>query len=55
MVGLLRIGALRVGAGLVTLAAPEEAMPEIAAQITALMARPVERPVTWARPYWMPA
>ncbi|TRD15081.1 NAD(P)H-hydrate dehydratase [Palleronia caenipelagi] len=34
--------ALRVGAGLVTIGAPAEAMPEIAAQITALMLRRVD-------------
>ena len=34
--------ALRVGAGLVTLAAPPEAMPENAAQLTAVMLRPLE-------------
>lgn len=33
--------ALRVGAGLVTLAAPDDAMAEIACQITAIMLRPV--------------
>lgn len=32
-------GALRVGAGLVTLAAPAESMPECAAQLTAIMLR----------------
>ncbi|SIT84937.1 NAD(P)H-hydrate dehydratase [Pontibaca methylaminivorans] len=32
-------GALRIGAGLVTLGAPPDALPEIAAQITALMLR----------------
>lgn len=35
-------GALRIGAGLVTLAAPREACPEIAARITALMLRPLD-------------
>ena len=34
-------GALRIGAGLVTIAAPPDACPEIAAQITAIMLRPV--------------
>lgn len=35
-------GALRVGAGLVTVAAPPEAMPECAAQLTAIMLRQVD-------------
>lgn len=34
-------GALRVGAGLVTLGTPPEAVPEVAAQITAIMCAPV--------------
>jgi ADP-dependent NAD(P)H-hydrate dehydratase / NAD(P)H-hydrate epimerase len=34
--------ALRIGAGLVTLAAPAEAMAECAAQVTAIMLRPLE-------------
>jgi ADP-dependent NAD(P)H-hydrate dehydratase / NAD(P)H-hydrate epimerase len=34
-------GALRVGAGLVTLATPPEALPEVAAQVTAIMCAPV--------------
>ncbi len=34
-------GALRVGAGLVTLAVPEPALPEVAAQITAIMMTPL--------------
>lgn len=37
-------GALRVGAGLVTVAAPEAAMPECAAQLTAVMLRQAEEP-----------
>lgn len=37
-------GALRVGAGLVTLAVPTDAAPEVAGQITALMMRAVARP-----------
>ncbi len=37
-------GALRIGAGLVSLGAPNDAVPEIAAQITALMLRPVPDP-----------
>jgi hydroxyethylthiazole kinase-like uncharacterized protein yjeF len=36
-------GALRIGAGLVTVGAPEAAMPENAAQVTAIMLRPVGR------------
>ena len=37
-------GALRAGAGLVTLAVPPEAAPEVAAQITAVMMRTLTRP-----------
>lgn len=37
-------GALRVGAGLVTLAVPVAAQPEVAAQITAIMLRAVQAP-----------
>lgn len=37
--------ALRVGAGLVTLGAPREALPECAAQISALMLREVSEPL----------
>jgi len=36
--------ALRVGAGLVTIGAPAEAMPEVAAQVTAIMLREVGPP-----------
>lgn len=36
-------GALRVGAGLVTLAVPHAAVPEVAAQITAIMLRPLRQ------------
>lgn len=36
--------ALRIGAGLVTLGVPPDAQPEVAAQITALMMRPVADP-----------
>ena len=35
-------GALRIGAGLVTLGVPQDAVPEVAAQITGLMMTPVE-------------
>lgn len=35
-------GALRIGAGLITLGAPQAAMPEVASQITALMLTSVE-------------
>lgn len=35
-------GALRIGAGLVTLGVPDDAVPEVAAQITAIMMRPVD-------------
>lgn len=41
--------ALRVGAGLVTLAAPPEAMAECAAQLTAVMLREVNGPTPLAR------
>jgi NAD(P)H-hydrate epimerase len=45
--GAARLGAraaLRVGAGLVTLASPASALPENAAQLTAIMLRPCETP-----------
>lgn len=35
-------GALRIGAGLVTIACPSAALPEVAAQTTALMCRPLD-------------
>lgn len=34
-------GALRIGAGLVTIACPEDALPEVAAQTTAIMCHPL--------------
>lgn len=37
-------GALRMGAGLVTLACPMRAVPEIAAQVTAIMIQPMDGP-----------
>jgi NAD(P)H-hydrate epimerase len=45
--GAARLGAraaLRIGAGLVTLASPASALPENAAQLTAIMLRPCETP-----------
>ncbi|WP_333684971.1 NAD(P)H-hydrate dehydratase [Pontibaca methylaminivorans] len=42
-------GALRIGAGLVTLGAPVDALPEIAAQITALMLRRIDGEADLAR------
>lgn len=41
-------GALRVGAGLVTLAVPAAAQPEVAAQITAIMLRSLDDPADLA-------
>nr|WP_321510365.1 NAD(P)H-hydrate dehydratase [uncultured Celeribacter sp.] len=41
--------ALRVGAGLVTLGAPHEAVTEVAAQITAIMLAEIDRPETLTR------
>lgn len=35
-------GALRIGAGLVTLACPHQALPEVARQVTAIMCKPLD-------------
>ncbi|MGH1460045.1 MAG: NAD(P)H-hydrate dehydratase [Paracoccaceae bacterium] len=37
-------GALRIGAGLVTLGVPEAAIPEVAAQVTSVMTLPIDSP-----------
>ena len=39
---LSAVAALRLGAGLVTIAAPKSAMPEIAAQVTSIQIRPID-------------
>ena len=43
---------LRVGAGLVTIGAPADAMAEHAAQLNAIMLRPVGGPVSITTPSW---